>query len=95
MESRAGYQVLVGGMLPCSEFRSARGFPRSEDFFQRLHPDDQPSFRELIQTAIREKAEFEADYRIVHPDGPVRDIHVVGHPVLSTSGDLVDRRHRA
>ena len=26
----------------------------------------------------------------MHPDGPVRDIHVVGHPVLSTSGDLVE-----
>ena len=66
------------------------GLPRFEDFFQRLHPDDQPGFRELIQTAIREKADWEADYRIVHPDGPVRDIHVVGHPVLSTSGHLVE-----
>ncbi|HTF66266.1 MAG TPA: PAS domain S-box protein, partial [Edaphobacter sp.] len=66
------------------------GLPRFEDFLQRLHPDDQPGFRELIQTAIREKAEWEADYRIVHPDGPVRDIHVVGHPVLSTSGHLIE-----
>jgi PAS domain S-box-containing protein len=66
------------------------GLPRFEDFFQRIHPDDQPGFRELIQTAISEKAEWEADYRIVHPDGPVRDIHVVGHPVLSASGDLVE-----
>ncbi len=66
------------------------GLPRFEDFFHRLHPDDQPGLRELIQTAIREKAEWEADYRIVHPDGPVRDIHVVGHPVLSTSGHLVE-----
>jgi PAS domain S-box-containing protein len=66
------------------------GFPRPEDFFQRLHPDDRLGFRELIQTAIREKAEWETDYRIVHPDGPVRDIHVVGHPVLSTSGHLVE-----
>jgi PAS domain S-box-containing protein len=66
------------------------GLPRFEDFFQRLHPDDQPGFRDLIQTAIREKAEWEADYRIVHPNGPVRDIHVVGHPVLSTSGHLVE-----
>jgi formate hydrogenlyase transcriptional activator len=66
------------------------GLPRFEDFFQRLHPDDQPGFRELIQTAIREKAEWEADYRIVHPDGPVRDIHVVAHPVLSTSGHLLE-----
>jgi PAS domain S-box-containing protein len=66
------------------------GLPRFDDFFQRLHPEDQPGFRELIQTAIREKTEWEADYRIVHPDGPVRDIHVVGHPVLSTSGHLVE-----
>jgi PAS domain S-box-containing protein len=66
------------------------GLPRFEEFFQRIHPDDQLGFRELIETAIREKAEWEADYRIVHPDGPVRDIHVVGHPVLSTSGHLVE-----
>jgi PAS domain S-box-containing protein len=66
------------------------GLPRFEEFFQRIHPDDQPGFRDLIETAIREKAEWEADYRIVHPDGPVRDIHVVGHPVLSTSGHLVE-----
>jgi PAS domain S-box-containing protein len=66
------------------------GLPRFEDFFQRLHADDQPGFRELIETAIREKAEWQADYRIVHPDGPVRDIHVVGHPVLSASGHLVE-----
>ena len=66
------------------------GLPRFEEFFQRIHPDDQPGFRELVQTAIREKSEWETDYRIVHPDGPVRDIHVVGHPVLSTSGHLVE-----
>jgi C4-dicarboxylate-specific signal transduction histidine kinase len=64
--------------------------PRFEEFFQRIHPDDQPGFRELVQTAIREKSEWETDYRIVHPDGPVSDIHVVGHPVLSTSGHLVE-----
>ena len=70
------------------------GLPRFEDFFQRIHPHDQPGFRELIQRAIREKAEWEADYRIVHPgvyeSCAIRDIHVVGHPVLSASGDLVE-----
>jgi formate hydrogenlyase transcriptional activator len=71
-------------------FDSQDGLPRFEQFFQRIHPDDQPGFRELIETAIREKAEWEADYRIVHPGGFIRDIHVVGHPVLSTSGHLVE-----
>jgi len=66
------------------------GLPRFEDFVQRIHPDDQPGFRDLTETAIREKAEWEADYRIVHPGGAIRDIHVVGHPVLSTCGRLVE-----
>jgi len=85
------------GTRYCSEewyrvlgFDPRDGLPRFEDFFQRIHPDDQPGFRELIQTAIREKAEWEADYRIVHPGGAIRDIHVVCHPVLSTSGHLVE-----
>jgi PAS domain S-box-containing protein len=66
------------------------GLPRFEDFLQRIHPDDQPGFREVIRMAIYMKAEWETDYRIVHPDGPVRDIHVVAHPILSTSGHLVE-----
>jgi PAS domain S-box-containing protein len=66
------------------------GLPRGEDFFQRIHPDDRPGFRELAETAIREKAEFDADYRVVHPDGRVRNIHVVAHPVLTVSGELVE-----
>src|SRR4029077_8438270 len=71
-------------------FDPTDGLPQGEDFFQRIHPDDRPGFRELVETSIREKAEFEADYRVVHPDGCVRDIHVIAHPVLSTSGELVE-----
>ena len=71
-------------------FDPQNGLPRKEDYYQRIHPGDQPGFMELIAAAIRDKTDWEADYRIVHPDGPVRDIHVVGHPVLSTSGRLVE-----
>ena len=71
-------------------FDPTDGLPQGEDFFQRIHPDDRPGFRELAETSIREKAEFEADYRVVHPDGRVRDIHVIAHPVLSTSGEPVE-----
>src|SRR5712671_4822896 len=66
------------------------GQPRFKTFFQRIHPDDQAKARATAETAGREKAEFELDYRIVHPGGEIRDIHVVGHPVLSPSGDLVE-----
>ena len=42
------------------------------------------------QEAYRDKLDFELDYRIVHPDQRVRDIHCVCHPVLDRSGNLVE-----
>ena len=66
------------------------GQPRYEEFFDRIHLDDQAKVREAVVTAARQKAEFDLHYRIVHPGGEIRDIHVVGHPVLSQSGDLVE-----
>jgi PAS domain S-box-containing protein len=66
------------------------GLPRFETFFQRIHPENQPRVAETFERAKLERAEFEMDYRIVHPGGEIRDIHVVAHPVLSSSGDLVE-----
>ena len=71
-------------------FDSHGGQPKYEMFFQRIHPDDRANVREAVETAGREKAEFVLDYRIVHPGGEIRDVHVVGHPVPSPSGDLVE-----
>jgi PAS domain S-box-containing protein len=66
------------------------GQPRFETFFQRILSDDQPRIAETLEKAKRDKAEFEMDYRIVHPVGEIRDVHLVGHPVLTSSGDLVE-----
>ena len=71
-------------------FDSHDGPLRFEMVLQRLHPDDQARIREVVETADREKSNFELDYRVVHPGGEIRDIHAVGHPVLSPSGDLVE-----
>ncbi len=69
-------------------FDPAGPIPRFEEFFQRIHPNDQAESRERLEKAIRDKADFEFDYRIVHPEKGVRNIHVVGHAVLDRSGDL-------
>ena len=45
---------------------------------------------QLFESAIREKADFETDYRIVHPGGAIRNIHAVGHPVCDEGGNLVE-----
>ena len=61
-----------------------------EMFFQSIHLDDQSRVRHAVETAELEKSDFEMDYRIIHPGGETRDIHVVGHPILSSSGDFVE-----
>ena len=63
---------------------------RLETFVQRIHPDDRARTMEQLEGASRERTGFEFDYRIVHPGGETRDIHTVGHPVFSPSGDLVE-----
>ena len=66
------------------------GKPRFETLFSGIHLDDQPSVAKTLERAKRERAEFELDNRIVYPGGEIRDVHVVGHPVFSSSGDLVE-----
>jgi PAS domain S-box-containing protein len=66
------------------------GQPRFEAFLQRVHPDDQAMTRTTLEAAAGDKSGFEFDYRIVHPGGKIRDIHLLGHPVLNPSGDLVE-----
>ena len=66
------------------------GLPRMEQLIQRIHPDDQPVFRESVQRARHKKVDERVDYRIVHPSGAVRDIHSIGHPVFSSRGDLIE-----
>jgi PAS domain S-box-containing protein len=69
-------------------FDPAGPLPRFEEFFHRIHPDDQAVLRERFEKAIRDKADFELDYRVVHPGKGIRDIHAVGHAVLDRSSDL-------
>jgi PAS domain S-box-containing protein len=64
--------------------------PPLETIIRRIHPDDQAQCRERVEEAIRNKVDFELDYRIVHADQRVRDIHCVCHTVLARSGDLVE-----
>ena len=61
-----------------------------EKAHQRIHPEDQATFNEAVERAIRERSDFEVDFRIVLPDGSTKYSRSVGHPVFSASGELVE-----
>jgi PAS domain S-box-containing protein len=55
-------------------------------FNARLHPDDLPRVTEALQTCIATCGEFEAEYRVLRPDGDVRWVHARGRAVASPDG---------
>src|SRR5713226_6706567 len=70
-------------------FDPQRDRPSRDEFLQRIHPEDRGRHDDIIAKAARERMDYEVDYRVVLPDGTMKCIHVVGHPVCSASGDLV------
>ena len=63
---------------------------RADFWFERIHPDDRPRVRSLFEQCVIEKREYEADYRILLPDGTIRHQHSRGYPIVNETGDLVE-----
>jgi PAS domain S-box-containing protein len=66
-----------------------RVMPSLQTVRQLIHPEDRSTAAEIVDKAIGKGKGFELDYRIVLPEGTIKFIHVVAHPV-NTSGDLVE-----
>jgi PAS domain S-box-containing protein len=69
-------------------FDPENGPPAFEECLQRTHPEDRAKWQGALDRAIAEKSDYEVEFRILLPDGSVKHIHTVGHPVLNASGDL-------
>jgi PAS domain S-box-containing protein len=63
--------------------------PTRDVFFQRIHPDDEQRVDQHFEKTIREEIDSSNEFRLVLPDGAVRDIQVIGHPVLNSAGEIV------
>lgn len=63
--------------------------PSRDEVFQRFLPEDADAVRASFQKAIGEKVDTEFEYRIILPDGAVRHIHAIRHPVLNSVGEVV------
>jgi predicted ATPase/C4-dicarboxylate-specific signal transduction histidine kinase len=73
-------------------FDPRAGIPPFEAILQRIHPEDQRKWLENGEDAVREKRDSDLEFRVVLPDGEIKHLYGVGHPVFSESGDLVEVR---
>jgi len=64
--------------------------PSFNAFWEKVHLEDQPRFKQILDSAICEKRDFEHEYRIVTPEGLIKSIHSTGHPVFNESGELAE-----
>src|SRR5947208_2591015 len=64
--------------------------PSYMEVVRRLHPEDARYNTPVVEQAIRDRTDFETDYRLLLPNGPAKYIHVVGHPVVNASGDVIE-----
>jgi PAS domain S-box-containing protein len=64
--------------------------PDREESSQRLHPEDRDRVYEVTERAFHEKGDFDEEYRLLLADRTVKHLHVIGHPVLDETGQLVE-----
>jgi PAS domain S-box-containing protein len=71
-------------------FDAEKGAVPWQTLRDRIVPEDAARNIEAASRAIREKVNFEVDFRVALPDGSVKHIHSVGHPVLNSGGEVVE-----
>ncbi len=90
------HDVAAGAVIVSPEIHRIFGVQPDEDissvgfWLSRNHPEDQQRIQELFERSESQQTDYEADYRIVLPDGTIKHLHAVGHPVSNESGDLVE-----
>jgi PAS domain S-box-containing protein len=64
--------------------------PSYTEIARRHQPDDIPYYHAIVEQAIRDRTDFEIDYRLLLPNNTTKHVHAVGHPVVNASGDVVE-----
>jgi PAS domain S-box-containing protein len=64
--------------------------PEFEEISQLVHPEERDGLLAELAQVLRDKAEYKQDYRIVLPNGAIRHLHSVGHPILDQARGRVE-----
>jgi PAS domain-containing protein len=77
-------------MFRVFEFDPRQGLPTVEMSRQRVHPEDRGQVSERARKTLQDKEEYVNDYRLQFPDGRLKYLHVIGHPVFNEAGEITE-----
>jgi PAS domain S-box-containing protein len=70
-------------------FDSSQMAPQVGETINYIHPEDRETYLKLIEEKAIAGQPFEADIRIIRPDGSIRYIETRGEPILNERGEMV------
>ena len=89
-----GWKVSTGEIIWSAEsYRILEYDPTTmatiERVLNRVHPDDLALVREVIERATAHKEAFDFEHRLMMPDGSVKHLNVVAHPLTDETDGLL------
>jgi PAS domain S-box-containing protein len=87
------WNVGTGEVVWSQEFFALFGFdpdktkPSYSLGLERIHPEDRTRVEQVRRAAVREKRDFEIEYRLLLPGGLMKYVHSIGQCLVSQSGD--------
>jgi formate hydrogenlyase transcriptional activator len=61
-------------------------------FLERVHPEDRSEVerRAKLESTRKDTVNSEGDFRIVFPDGRIKHLHSIAHPVMNGLGEIIE-----
>src|SRR5438132_3593154 len=60
--------------------------PTVELVLQRTHPDDRARVQQTVDRAAQDRKDLDFEHRLRMPNGKIKNVHIVGHPIFDESG---------
>ena len=70
------------------DFNPGTTQPTYDVYLSRVHPEDRAALEHALDRAVRNKSQFQCEYRIILPDGSIKILQSVGQPDSTEGRDL-------
>src|SRR5438128_797171 len=64
--------------------------PTWSDILERVHPEDRPAVVQRAEMETTQRVDSEIDMRVVLPDGGIKHLHSIAHPVMDEAGEITE-----